>query len=323
MTFQRAHGLRVIRLVRRAQPGVRIVVGGYDPSLAPEVYEPTGLGVDYIVRGEGDLTFRELLRALDARRARRRRSPGCRIGPATAGSAHTPRSAGEPPGRRGDRAAEPRRPRADGLHVPRPADRHRRDVARLHVRLQLLFDHRDARPQLPHLRFSRVLADIARRQAARRAGDLPRRRQHHAERRAASRRCAGRSSRPASNDIDYIVQAMTSSIASHGETLAPLMREAGFRYVFLGIENVLDEDLAFLRARGEERARARAGAGPGNATLRAIELLHRARHVRRRRPHRRQPGRHARVDRGEPRVRAAATSTGRTSSIRRRTPARR
>src|SRR5439155_15504257 len=40
--------------------------------------------------------------------------------------------------------------------------------------------------------------------------------------------------------LDYFVQAMTSSIASHGETLAPLMRRAGFRYVFLGIENILE-----------------------------------------------------------------------------------
>ena len=47
---------------------------------------------------------------------------------------------------------EPRRPRARRLHLPRPADRHRRDLARLHLRLQLLLDHRDARPQLPHLR---------------------------------------------------------------------------------------------------------------------------------------------------------------------------
>ena len=49
------------------------------------------------------------------------------------------------------------------------------------------------------------------------------------------------------HDIDYLVQAMTSSIAARGETLAPLMRAAGFRYVFLGIENVLDEDLRFSR----------------------------------------------------------------------------
>jgi radical SAM superfamily enzyme YgiQ (UPF0313 family) len=76
------------------------------------------------------------------------------------------------------------------------------------------------------------------------------------------------------SDIDYIVQAMTSSIASRGETLAPLMRRAGFRYVFLGIENILDEDLAFLRAAAKNAARAR-GRQPGNATVQAIDALHR------------------------------------------------
>ncbi len=77
------------------------------------------------------------------------------------------------------------------------------------------------------------------------------------------------------NDLHYIVQAMTSSIADHGETLAPLMRKAGFLYVFLGIENVLDEDLAFLRAAAKNATR-EGGRQTGNATLRAIEHLHRA-----------------------------------------------
>ena len=42
---------------------------------------------------------------------------------------------------------------------------------------------------------------------------------------------------------------MTAPLAQHGARLAPLMRQAGFRYVFLGIENILDDDLRFLRAR--------------------------------------------------------------------------
>jgi radical SAM superfamily enzyme YgiQ (UPF0313 family) len=67
---------------------------------------------------------------------------------------------------------------------------------------------------------------------------------------------------------------MTSSIASHGETLAPLMRAAGFRYVFLGIENILDEDLAFLKA-SAKNARRQGGRTVGNATAAAIEQLHR------------------------------------------------
>jgi radical SAM superfamily enzyme YgiQ (UPF0313 family) len=66
---------------------------------------------------------------------------------------------------------------------------------------------------------------------------------------------------------------MTSSIADAGETLAPLMRKAGFRYVFLGIENVLDDDLGFLRAQAKNRRRVN-GQRQESATLRAIEHIH-------------------------------------------------
>jgi hypothetical protein len=62
MTFQRQTAHRIIDLARALRPDVKIVVGGYDPSLAPDAYEE--MGVDYIVRGEGEVTFRELLRAL-------------------------------------------------------------------------------------------------------------------------------------------------------------------------------------------------------------------------------------------------------------------
>jgi radical SAM superfamily enzyme YgiQ (UPF0313 family) len=74
--------------------------------------------------------------------------------------------------------------------------------------------------------------------------------------------------------IDYTVQAMTSAIAAHGETLAPLMRCAGFRYVFLGIENVLPQDLAFLRAAAKNAER-KEGRTIGNAAVKAVDVLHR------------------------------------------------
>ena len=61
MTFQRATARRIIALVRARVPGVRVVVGGYDPSLAPEAWTAPALGVDAIVRGEGEITFRDLL----------------------------------------------------------------------------------------------------------------------------------------------------------------------------------------------------------------------------------------------------------------------
>ena len=123
------------------------------------------------------------------------------------------------------------------------------------------------------------------------------------------------------DDIDYIVQAMTSSIAAAGDTLAPLMRRAGFRYVFLGIENVLEADLRFLRARAKNSQRG-ASQAKGNATDAAIDVLHR----------------HGMyvvggLIVGNPRTRGnpskptstsrGSSSTGRIFSIRRRTPARR
>src|SRR5882762_156911 len=76
------------------------------------------------------------------------------------------------------------------------------------------------------------------------------------------------------DDADYLVQAMTAPIAQHGARLAPLMRRAGFRYVFLGIENVLEEDLKFLKA-SAKNARREHGKTVGNATIAAIDHLHR------------------------------------------------
>src|SRR5437899_2418386 len=66
MTFQRKTAKKIIELLHSIRPSVRIVVGGYDPSMALEAYtdESSSL-VDFIVRGEGEITFRELLRAIE------------------------------------------------------------------------------------------------------------------------------------------------------------------------------------------------------------------------------------------------------------------
>jgi anaerobic magnesium-protoporphyrin IX monomethyl ester cyclase len=74
--------------------------------------------------------------------------------------------------------------------------------------------------------------------------------------------------------IDYIVQGMTSAIASAGDELGRAMRDAGFRYVFLGIENILEDDLTFLRA-SAKNAQRQSGRTVGSATLRAIDVIHR------------------------------------------------
>ena len=70
MTFQRTTALRLASFIRALRPSVRIVAGGYDPSLAPHAYEASP-AIDFVVRGEGEHTLRELLRALESDPAKR------------------------------------------------------------------------------------------------------------------------------------------------------------------------------------------------------------------------------------------------------------
>ena len=124
------------------------------------------------------------------------------------------------------------------------------------------------------------------------------------------------------NDVDYIVQGMTAPIAAHGDD-AGAADEAGR----LPLRVPRHRERPRRRSRVPEGARqeqpARATAGPAQRDARRDRRPAPPRHARRRRPDRRQSRRHARVDRGEPRRSRAGTSTGRTSSIRRRIRARR
>src|SRR5262245_34286079 len=65
LTFQRKTALRIAALLKSLNPQIQIAVGGYDPSLAPHAYMEPSSGVDFIVRGEGEVTFRELIRAME------------------------------------------------------------------------------------------------------------------------------------------------------------------------------------------------------------------------------------------------------------------
>jgi radical SAM superfamily enzyme YgiQ (UPF0313 family) len=67
MTFQRKTAKAIIRLVRSLRPSAHIVVGGYDPSLAVDAYtDLSDDGADFIVRGEGEITFRQLLCTIES-----------------------------------------------------------------------------------------------------------------------------------------------------------------------------------------------------------------------------------------------------------------
>ena len=65
MTFQRRSAFRLVERLRALRPEAKIVAGGYDPSLATAAWTGEKPGIDFVVSGEGEETFSELLRALE------------------------------------------------------------------------------------------------------------------------------------------------------------------------------------------------------------------------------------------------------------------
>jgi radical SAM superfamily enzyme YgiQ (UPF0313 family) len=271
MTFQRDTAKKIISLVRQLQPSARIVVGGYDPSLAPEAYaDDFQTPVDFIVRGEGELPFRELVRAIENNRGYEQ----------IAGLSY----------RTGDRfcqnpARAVSRLESGEIQLPNRSVRVLSGYRMLGRQVDVVETSRgctfdcsfcsiiEMRGRNFHtFSFDRVLDDIrdARDHGARAIFIVDDNITLNVPRFEAFCQAiidAGL------NSIDYIVQAMTSSIANHGTKLAPLMRKAGFRYIFLGIENILENDLTFLRASAKNNARVD-GQKLGNATIKAIEYVH-------------------------------------------------
>ena len=288
MTFQRKTAFKVIALVRALRPQATIVVGGYDPSLAPEHYEDSESGVDYIVSGEGDLTFRELLRALEEQAEGQRQkaedvAAGRTFGKLSGIAGLSYRNEA------GEFVRNP--PRAvshlDGdVRPPNRAARVLSGYTLMGRQVDIVETSRgctydcsfcsiiEMRGRNFHTwSYDRVIADIAdARSHGARAIFLV---DDNITLNAARFKGLCQAIIDAGlHDIDYIVQAMTSAIASSGDELGVAMRAAGFRYVFLGIENILDQDLTFLRAKAKNAQR-ESGKTVGSATMRAVEVLHR------------------------------------------------
>ena len=271
MTFQRKTALKIAALIRSLIPDVHIVVGGYDPSLAPQAYMDLGSGVDFIVHGEGEVTFRELVRAIENGRSLFNIA-GLSYRCEEKWHENLPRSV------HSLEDGEIRLPnrRARVLHGYTMLGR---QVDVIETSRGCTFDCSfcsiiQMRGRNFHTySFDRVLADIrdAREHGAQTlflVDDNITLNVHRFEELCKAIVAADL------DDVEYIVQGMTSAIANYGETLAPLMRKAGFKYVFLGIENILEDDLQFLRASSKNIMRDK-GKKVGNATLQAIDYIHR------------------------------------------------
>ena len=271
MTFQRKTAKKIIELTRSLKPSVRLVVGGYDPSMAPEAYMDNDFPIDFIVRGEGEITFRELLRAIE-------NGAGYEgiLGLSFRSNDQFRHNPDRPVS--GLESGEVRLPKRD-VRVLKGYTMLGRQVDVVETSRGCTFDCSFCSIVAMRGRnfhtysFDRVLADIrdARKHGARSIFLVDDNITLNVRRFEAL--CEAIISARL-NHIDYIVQAMTSSIANHSETLVPLMCKAGFRYVFLGIENILEADLKFLHAASKNIQREN-GRAVGNATLKAIGALHR------------------------------------------------
>jgi anaerobic magnesium-protoporphyrin IX monomethyl ester cyclase len=270
MTFQRETAKKIIKLVRSLAPSARIVVGGYDPSLASQAYTDIP-EVDFIVRGEGEITFRELLRAIENNSEYESivglsfREEGSFCHNENRKVSKLESTEIRPPNRsaRVLRGYTMMGKGVDVIETSRGCTFDCSFCSIIEMRGRNFYTYS----------FDRVIADIrdAHDRGASSIFIVDDNITLNVKRFAALCQ-AIKDARL--NSIEYIVQAMTSSIADHGEYLAPLMREAGFRYVFLGIENILEKDLQFLRASSKNAMREN-GHRVGNATIKAIDYIHR------------------------------------------------
>jgi len=271
MTFQRATALALAAFIRELRPSARIAVGGYDPSLAASAYEASP-AVDFIVRGEGEHTLRELLRVLESGELSclaTIRGLSYRTVDGFVRNADRPIMALA----------------MEKLELPKRSARVLRGYTLLGKTVDVVETSRgctydcsfcsiiEMRGRNFHpYPFDRVLADIAdaRANGAEAVFLVDDNITLNVERFEA---LCGAIVDAGFDDTDFIVQAMTAPIAQHGARLAPIMRRAGFRYVFLGIENIVEDDLEFLRARAKNAHR-KGGRTIGNASVEAIRHLH-------------------------------------------------
>ncbi|MFX1513483.1 MAG: B12-binding domain-containing radical SAM protein [Promethearchaeota archaeon] len=77
MSFQCRTARYIARVIKNLDPEIKVALGGYHASMMPEeVGRSWGADIDYIIKGEGEYTFRELLNALNNDSTKLREVPG-------------------------------------------------------------------------------------------------------------------------------------------------------------------------------------------------------------------------------------------------------
>ncbi len=243
MSFQFATARRVAGLIKGINKDIKVVLGGYHATL---MYDEIGESVescpfDFLVRGEGDLCFHELLQAMDGKKSIES-IPGVSF-------RHN-----------GYFVHNPQRPLEDltRIKIPDRSKRIWKGYKYYGFTLDIVESSRGCVMPCNFCSMDKMYGKTFRRFSIERIlADIANAKQHGAnfiifsddnftlDVKGFELLCdamvhAGH------NDIRYIIQASSMGIAS-SETLVEKMARAGFRIVFLGIENVSEENLRLMK----------------------------------------------------------------------------
>lgn len=243
MSFQFATVRRIASLIKSLNKDIRIVLGGYHATLMfDEICKSEDSApFDFLIRGEGDLCFQELLEAINGKRAIEAvpgvsfRNDGCFIHNAP-------------------------RPLEDlsKIKIPDRSKRIWKGYRYYGFTLDIVESSRGCVMPCNFCSMDKMYGKTFRRFSIERIlADIANAKQHGAnfiifsddnftlDIKGFETLCdaivdAGH------NDVRYIIQASSAGIAS-SKTLVEKMARAGFRIVFLGIENVSEENLRLMK----------------------------------------------------------------------------